>query len=98
MSVSSWRLRARSACAASDCALGASVPRPIDSSILHIARATDSKTIAEHVGNYKTLEVFRELGIDYAQGFFAGRPGARLKSEPVPVSIGAAKRRKRRVS
>lgn len=72
------------------------IDQRIVSSICEIARATNSKTIAEHVGNYETLELLRELGIDYAQGFYVGRPGARLKSEPVPISIGAAKRRKRR--
>jgi len=72
------------------------IDQRIVSSICEIARATDSKTIAEHVGNYETLELLRELGIDYAQGFYVGQPGARLKSEPVPISIGAAKRRKRR--
>ncbi len=72
------------------------IDQRIVSSICEIARATNSKTIAEHVGNYETLELLRELGIDYAQGFFVGRPGARLKSDPVPISIGTAKRGKRR--
>ncbi len=40
-----------------------------------IARGLGKKTIAEYVGDEETVELLRELGVDYAQGFHIGRPG-----------------------
>jgi EAL domain-containing protein (putative c-di-GMP-specific phosphodiesterase class I) len=40
-----------------------------------IARGLGKKTIAEYVGDEETVELLRELGVDYAQGFHVGRPG-----------------------
>jgi diguanylate cyclase (GGDEF)-like protein/PAS domain S-box-containing protein len=40
-----------------------------------IARGLGKKTIAEYVGDDATVELLRELGVDYAQGFHIGRPG-----------------------
>ncbi len=39
-----------------------------------IARGMGKQTIAEYVGDHDTLELLRELGVDYAQGFHIGRP------------------------
>jgi EAL domain-containing protein (putative c-di-GMP-specific phosphodiesterase class I) len=39
-----------------------------------IARGLGKKTIAEYVGDVETVELLRELGVDYAQGFHIGRP------------------------
>jgi EAL domain-containing protein (putative c-di-GMP-specific phosphodiesterase class I) len=33
------------------------------------------KTIAKHVENVFTLNQLKEIGIDYAQGFFLDKPG-----------------------
>jgi EAL domain-containing protein (putative c-di-GMP-specific phosphodiesterase class I) len=38
-------------------------------------REMGQQTIAEFVGDRRTLELLRELGVDYAQGFHVGRPG-----------------------
>jgi diguanylate cyclase (GGDEF)-like protein/PAS domain S-box-containing protein len=43
--------------------------------MVEVARGLDMKTIAEFVGNQETVDLLRELGIDYAQGYFVGRPG-----------------------
>jgi len=40
-----------------------------------IARGLGKKTIAEYVGDEATVELLRQLGVDYAQGFHLGRPG-----------------------
>jgi diguanylate cyclase (GGDEF)-like protein/PAS domain S-box-containing protein len=51
-----------------------------------IARGLGKKTIAEYVGDAETVELLRELGVDYAQGFHIGRPGplaARLERDCV---------------
>ena len=38
----------------------------------------NKKIIAEFVENETTLEILREMGVDYCQGFLIGRP------QPVP--------------
>ena len=72
------------------------IDQRIVSSICEIAEATNCKTVAEHVGDYQTLELLRELGVNYAQGFYLGKPSARLKSEPLPVPMARAKKRQRK--
>jgi len=46
--------------------------------VVELARGLGKKTIAEYVGDQDTVELLRDLGVDYAQGFHTGRP--------VPVS------------
>jgi EAL domain-containing protein (putative c-di-GMP-specific phosphodiesterase class I) len=43
-------------------------------SIIDIAHTLNIKTTAEFIENEKLLDVVRELGADYAQGFAVGRP------------------------
>jgi EAL domain-containing protein (putative c-di-GMP-specific phosphodiesterase class I) len=42
--------------------------------LVELARGMGKQTIAEYVGDAATVEVLRELGVDYAQGFEVGRP------------------------
>lgn len=42
--------------------------------IVDVARGMGRETIAEFVGDRDTVELLRELGVDYAQGFHIGRP------------------------
>jgi diguanylate cyclase (GGDEF)-like protein/PAS domain S-box-containing protein len=44
------------------------------SSVVELARGLGKRTIAEYVGDEATVELLRELGVDYAQGFHIGRP------------------------
>jgi diguanylate cyclase (GGDEF)-like protein/PAS domain S-box-containing protein len=44
-------------------------------SIVQMSRGLGKKTIAEFVGNEETVEVLRDHGVDYAQGYHLGRPG-----------------------
>ncbi|WP_293653609.1 hypothetical protein [Thiolapillus sp.] len=39
-----------------------------------IGQIMGKKTIAEFVGNRKILELLRETRVDYAQGFYLGKP------------------------
>jgi diguanylate cyclase (GGDEF)-like protein len=48
--------------------------RAIVTAIAQIARTVGTKTIAEHVRNEETMAMLGEIGIDFAQGFFLGRP------------------------
>jgi diguanylate cyclase (GGDEF)-like protein/PAS domain S-box-containing protein len=47
-------------------------------SIHEMARAVDKKTIAEFVENEAILHILKEIGIDYAQGYYLGRPTPNL--------------------
>ena len=49
--------------------------------VVEIARGLGTRTIAEFVGNEETVELLRELGVDYGQGYHLGRPG------PLEVSL-----------
>lgn len=48
--------------------------RLLVSAIVDVARGMGRETIAEFVGDQTTVELLRELGVDYAQGFHIGRP------------------------
>jgi diguanylate cyclase (GGDEF)-like protein len=44
--------------------------------IAEIARAAGIKTVAEYVQSAATLELLAQYGIDYAQGYYLGRPAS----------------------
>jgi EAL domain-containing protein (putative c-di-GMP-specific phosphodiesterase class I) len=52
--------------------------RLVVKAIVDVARGMGRRTIAEFVGDDATLDVLRELGVDYAQGFHVGRPAPLL--------------------
>jgi EAL domain-containing protein (putative c-di-GMP-specific phosphodiesterase class I) len=52
------------------------IDRTIVRSIAQIAQETGKQTIAEHVEDSATLDLLLELGVDFAQGFFVGKPFA----------------------
>ena len=46
--------------------------------LVGLARGMGKQTVAEFVGDQATIELLREYGVDHAQGFALGRPGARV--------------------
>jgi len=50
------------------------VDRHLVRAIVEVARALGKKTIAEFVTDEETLRLIRELGVDYAQGYYVGQP------------------------
>lgn len=42
--------------------------------IVEVARGLGKKTIAEFVSDEKTIHLLREFGVDYAQGYYIGKP------------------------
>jgi EAL domain-containing protein (putative c-di-GMP-specific phosphodiesterase class I) len=50
--------------------------------LVGLVREMGQQTIAEFVGDRETLELLREYGVDYAQGFEIGRPGPALARAP----------------
>ena len=47
-------------------------------SIVDFAKKSGIKTIAEHVESQEVQELIKELGVDYSQGFFLGKPSFEL--------------------
>ena len=62
-------------------------------SLVTIARGLGKQTIAEYVGDEATVELLREYGVDFAQGFHVGRP--RPVAEIAPSRAGEAVARMR---
>jgi diguanylate cyclase (GGDEF)-like protein/PAS domain S-box-containing protein len=54
--------------------------------MVEIAKAYGKKTVAEFVENQATLKLLEEYGVDYAQGYFVGKPGP----SPLPAPNGPA--------
>ncbi len=48
--------------------------------LVGVARGMGKQTIAEYVGDERTVELLRALGVDYAQGFEVGRPRAQVEA------------------
>ena len=42
--------------------------------------ALGKKTIAESVENVETLNLLKELGVDFAQGHYLGKPSSKIAS------------------
>ncbi|MDW8096118.1 MAG: EAL domain-containing protein [Aquificaceae bacterium] len=51
------------------------VDRIFVKSIVDIAKGLGIKTIAEFVEDQETLEILYHIGVDYAQGYYIGKPG-----------------------
>ena len=53
-----------------------STDRLLVQAVVDIARGLGTQTVAEFVGDDETVEMLRELGVDYGQGYHLGRPAA----------------------
>ena len=58
--------------------------RLLVTAVVEIARGMGKETIAEFVGDDRTVEVLRELGVDWGQGYHLGEPA------PLEQQLGAA--------
>lgn len=52
------------------------IDRAMVESIHQIGEVMNLRTIAEHVEDGETLKVLEEIGVDYVQGYYLGRPEA----------------------
>ena len=68
------------------------VDRTIMRSIVGIARDLGKRTVAEFVSEPEILEVCRDEGVDFAQGYLIGKPVPfdQFVREFMPSAIGAA--------
>lgn len=72
------------------------VKNPVDQKMVRligeIGREAGMKTIAEYVKDGEALSLLGELGIDYAQGYFIGRPESTPSKRAVPIPISSKTR------
>ncbi|HQU15058.1 MAG: putative bifunctional diguanylate cyclase/phosphodiesterase [Gammaproteobacteria bacterium] len=54
------------------------VDRVLVESMVAVAHTLGKQTVAEFVENQATLELLKQLGVDYAQGYFIGEPAREL--------------------
>lgn len=64
---------------------------PVDritvTSIISMARELGMETVAKFVPNEETLVLLRELGVDYAQGDYLGKPGPTFEQHQPRLSV-----------
>ena len=52
---------------------------------MQFAQDLNIKTIAEFVCSKEIFEVVKDMGIDYAQGYFVGKPEAEVDMNPPKI-------------
>ncbi len=57
---------------------GKKIDRAVIMSLVTIAKELNIKTIAEYIESAEILKAVKELGVDFAQGFYIGRPSGDL--------------------
>jgi len=67
-----------------------SASRHVVLGIVNLAQSFSLKTVGEGVEDQETLELLRELGVDYAQGFHIGRPSPLHGGVPSAPALAAA--------
>lgn len=77
------------------------VKNPVDQKmvrlIAEIGREAGMKTIAEYVQSGPAFSLLAELGVDFAQGYYVGKPVSVPRPRTFPVAL-ASKRRKHRLA
>ena len=63
------------------------VDQTIVRAVVDIARIMGKKTVAEFVGDEQTFELIKKIGIDYAQGYFIGKPAREIVALSTPQII-----------
>ena len=74
------------------------VKNPVDQKMVRligeIGREAGMRTIAEYVKDGPALALLGELGIDFAQGYYIGRPEAKPTKKAIPIPLSAKKRKR----
>ena len=75
------------------------VKNPVDQKmvklIAEIGREAGMRTVAEYVQSGPAFSMLAELGVDYAQGFYVGKPAAVPRKRTFPVALSSKRRRHR---
>jgi len=62
------------------------VDRAMVQSMNQVAHALGKQTVAEFVQNEKTLKLLKKYGVDYAQGYYLGKPAPTIDSKKIIVT------------
>lgn len=54
--------------------VSSTVDQRLVQSMVEMAHGTGKRVIAEYVGDARTLELLKAMGVDYAQGYYVGKP------------------------
>ena len=72
------------------------VKNPVDQKMVRliseIGREAGMRTIAEYVKDGPALALLGELGVDFAQGYYIGRPEAEPTKKAIPIPLSSKKR------
>lgn len=75
------------------------VKNPVDQKmvrlIAEIGREAGMKTIAEYVQSAPAFSLLAELGVDFAQGYYVGKPVAVPRKRTLPIALASKRRRQR---
>ena len=63
--------------------------------IAEIGREAGMKTVAEYVQSGPAFSLLGELGVDYAQGYYVGKPSAVPRKRTLPIALSSKRRRNR---
>ena len=63
--------------------------------ISEIGKSAGLQTIAEYVQTRDAMTMLGELGVDYAQGYYVGRPNAKPTRKTMPILINTRRRRRK---
>ncbi|MCL5046087.1 MAG: EAL domain-containing protein, partial [Actinobacteria bacterium] len=58
------------------------VDQHVVKAMVQVARGMEKRTVAEFVSDEETVQLLREYGVDYAQGYHIGRPRAMCGEVP----------------
>lgn len=64
--------------------------------IAEIGREAGMYTVAEYVQSAPAFSLLAELGVDYAQGYYVGKPSAVPRKRTLPVALSSKRRRRQR--
>jgi len=61
--------------------------------IAEIGREAEMSTVAEYVQNAESFALLGDLGVDFAQGYYVGRPVKRPQRKTTPISLSSHRQR-----
>lgn len=67
--------------------LESKIDRTFVESAVYMAKALNISTVAEYVEDEEILKAIKDIGIDFAQGYFVGRPSREMCTEPPKLRI-----------
>ncbi len=67
--------------------LQSTVDQHMVKAMVEVARGLGKQTVAEYVESKEIIQMLIEYGIDYAQGYYIGKPGKSLRYWDIKTSV-----------